>query len=400
MFRLGTFTAALLVRDVAPDSSVLHYFSWLLALSVPLLAGGFLLGLVRWRLFVASGMQLLATRIRGRPGPEGLRAALAEAFDDPTLDVVYWLEEGVGWADAEGRPARLPPAGAGRCVTEVRDGDARIAAIVYDDALSDERAFVDSAVAYAELTINNHRLGLEATALLNEVQNSRARIQATADDERRRIERDLHDGAQQRLVAVRIRLELAAERVDRADHGSAELIRELGGEVDAALEEVRSLARGIYPAALADLGLVEALRSAGLQSALPATVLAAGIKVHYSREIDSAAYFCCLEAMQNAAKHGEGATAVLIDLAEDRDRLRFEIRDDGDGFDSVTAQPGVGSTSMRDRLAAVGGELAIVSAPGRGTRVIGNIPLPADARAEVDGPRLPEVSLESRPERR
>jgi signal transduction histidine kinase len=392
--RLMTFAVAFSARGVAPDLDLLSYFAWALALEVPVFAAAFLLGLVRWRLFVASGIQRLARRLGGHPRPERLRAALAEAFDDPSLEIVYWLGDGSGWADANGQPLELPAEGSGRCVTEVRDDDDLIAAIVHDEALREEHAFVDAATAYAVMTIDNHRLGAEAAALVAEVQESRARIQATADDERRRIERDLHDGAQQRLVALRIKLELAAERIDDADHGSAELIRQLGTEVDAALDEVRSLARGIYPSPLADGGLVEGLRSAALQSALPTTVLAAGVKGRYPSEIESAAYFCCLEALQNVAKHARGATVALIDVVDDG-VLRFEVRDDGAGFDAATATPGVGFTSMQDRLAAVGGELAVVSSPGRGTRVIGRIPL--DGRATPAGDRRRVVPSARRP---
>jgi signal transduction histidine kinase len=195
-----------------------------------------------------------------------------------------------------------------------------------------------------------------------------------ADEQRGRIERDLHDGAQQRLVALRIELDLVAERIDAENGGDAERIRRLATEVDAALDELRSLARGIYPAALADRGLVDALRSVGRRAPLPTTVRAAGVSTRYPREIESAAYFSCLEALQNAVKHARGATAVVIELSHDS-FLRLEVRDDGPGFDPAAALPGVGLTSMRDRLDAVGGELAVVSAPGHGTRVIGRIPL-------------------------
>ena len=147
-------------------------------------------------------------------------------------------------------------------MTVVADRGHRVAAILHDPMLQDEKAFTETAAAYALMTLDNHRLSTQAVSLVREVRESRARIQSSADDERRRIEHDLHDGAQQRLVALRIKLELAAERAGD-NGGSAELLRGLGSEVEEALDEVRSLARGIYPAQLADRGLVEALRSVG-----------------------------------------------------------------------------------------------------------------------------------------
>jgi len=143
--------------------------------------------------------------------------------------------------------------------------------------------------------------------------------------------------------------------------------------VEDTLDEVRSLARGIYPAALADRGLVEALRSAALRSAVPTTVLAAGVR-RYPQDVESAAYFCCLEALQNVAKHAHGAAAAVVDIS-DNGELHFEVRDDGDGFDPLTVTGGVGFTSMRDRVAAVGGDVTIESRPGHGTRVSARIPL-------------------------
>jgi signal transduction histidine kinase len=266
-------------------------------------------------------------------------------------------------------------------VTEIVDGGSPVAAIVHDAALEDDRAFVDTATSYALMTLDNHRLSAQASSLLRAVRESRSRIQAAADDERRRIERDLHDGAQQRLVALRIKLELAAERTGDGHGNGAEgaaVLRRLGGDVEAALEEVRSLARGIYPAPLADRGLVEGLRAAALRNPLPTTVLAVGVRRH-SRAIESAAYFCCLEALQNAAKHAECASSAVVELS-DNGSLRLEVRDDGAGFDPDEIASGVGFTSMRDRVAAVGGELAITSSPGRGTLVSATIPLRPDQR--------------------
>ena len=375
-FRLAALAAGITARQLAPDSQISDVLSWLIALALPALACAFLIGLVRWRLFIASAMERLATRLRGHPGPEDLRAALAEAFEDPSLDVVYRLEEPDGhWADSGGRRVDLASFEPMHAVTEAQDGDRRVAAIVHDPALALDRAFVDAATSYAAITLDNHRLAVQTTALLSEARSSRARIQAAADHERRRIEHDLHDGAQQRLVTLRIKLELAAEQA--GDNNGAGMLRELGLEVDEALDEVRSLARGIYPAPLAARGLVEALRAAAIRTALPSSVLAAGVG-RYPREIETAAYFFCLEALQNADKHATGATAAVIDLTEDG-ALVVEVRDDGAGFDVERANGGVGLVSMRDRLAAVGGRLEITSWPGRGTRVRAVIPLAVDA---------------------
>jgi signal transduction histidine kinase len=363
-------------RRVAPESPLLDISMWLIAFTLPLLAVAFLIGLARWRLFTAAAMQQLATRLHGHPRPAELRAALADAFDDPSLEIAYWLQEGDGeWVDAEGRTVRPPPPESGRCLTEVRDDGRRVAAVVHDAALRDDPAFIAVATSYSVMALDHQRLSLQASTLVREVHDSRARIQSTADDERRRIERDIHDGAQQRLVALRINLELAAEQTEGDDPDRARVLRALGTDVETAIDEVRSLARGIYPGVLADRGLVDALRSAALQTALPTSVLAAGVK-RYSREIETAAYFCCLEALQNADKHARGATAAVVDLS-DNGVLRMEVRDDGAGFDSATVAPGSGLLNMRDRLAAVDGELVTHSSPGRGTRLIVTIPIHA-----------------------
>ncbi len=353
---------------------------WLLALAVPLTALAFLIGLVRWWVFIARATQRLAARLRAHPTPDDLRVALAEAFDDPSLSIVYWLGNGRGhWADAQGHPLDPPLTAPGRAMTTIVDGDRPVAAILHDAALKDDRTFIDTATSYALMTLDNHRLSAQTSSLLRAVRESRARIQAAADAERRRIERDLHDGAQQRLVALRIKLELAAERTSNGHANGARdatELRRLGDDVEEALEELRALARGIYPAPLADRGLVEGLRAAALRNALPTTVLAAGVGRH-SREVESAAYFCCLEALQNAAKHAHGASAAVIELSQNS-VLRLEVHDDGAGFDPVAVTGGVGFTNMRDRLAAVGGELAIDSSPGRGTRVTAVIFLEAE----------------------
>ena len=189
---------------------------------------------------------------------------------------------------------------------------------------------------------------------------------------RRGIERDLHDGAQQRLVALRIKLELAEDLVREDPEKGLLKLHALGDEVTEALEEIRALAHGVYPSLLADSGLAEALRAAALRAPVPTVVVPDGVG-RYPHEIENAVYFCCLEGLQNISKHAEGATGATITLAED-DMLRFEVRDDGVGFNG-NARSGAGLTNMRDRLAAVDGHLTIHSVPDEGTIVTGAIPL-------------------------
>ena len=244
--------------------------------------------------------------------------------------------------------------------------------MVHDAALDEHPDFVRAAGNYAAMALNNHELVAQVTSSLREVQDSRARIVASADAERRRIERDLHDGAQQRLVALRIKLGLAEEALSDDPGRSRELLQEIGDETVQALEDVRSLAHGVYPALLMQRGLRDALREAALRSPIPVRVDADGIG-RYSPEVESAVYFCCLEAMQNAIKHGDGASLIAIALSDDG-RLRFEVADNGRGFDVASTPSGAGRANIRDRLAAVGGCLTYRSQVGKGTQVVGVVP--------------------------
>jgi signal transduction histidine kinase len=197
---------------------------------------------------------------------------------------------------------------------------------------------------------------------------------ASADAERRRLERDLHDGAQQRLVAMRIELGLVEDMLQDDPDAAAARIRELEASADEALDELRALAHGVRPPLLADRGVAEALRSTITRSTLPAVFTTRGV-ARYASEVESAVYFTILEALQNVAKHAHGASRVRITLDGDvRGELRFEVRDDGPGADQADLDAGAGVMNMRDRLAAVDGHLRIVSIPGAGTVVAGNLP--------------------------
>jgi signal transduction histidine kinase len=249
-----------------------------------------------------------------------------------------------------------------------------VAAIVHDSALDEHPDFVRAAGNYAAVALDNQQLVAQVTSSLREVQDSRARIVASADAERQRIERDLHDGAQQRLVALRIKLELAEEALSEDPGRSRELLHEIGDDTVEALRDVRSLAHGVYPALLMQRGLRDALREAALRSPIPVRVDAGGIG-RYPPEVESAVYFCCMEAMQNAVKHGAGASRITIAIERTEDgRLRFEVDDDGGGFDAAGTPSGRGLANMHDRLAAVGGGLTYRSQVGKGTQVVGIVP--------------------------
>ena len=234
------------------------------------------------------------------------------------------------------------------------------------------------------VVLENERLETELRSTLGELRASRLRILSAADRERRRIERDLHDGAQQRLVALGIQLELAAELVESDPDRVARRLRQLARDVDEAVDELRALARGLVPPVLVERGLPEALREAAASSPLIARVQAAELR-RYAPEVESAVYFCCREALQNAAKHAEGARFVTVRLWE-KDELHFEVRDDGGGLPRGPRPHGAGLTNMRDRIGALGGRLTVDSVAGEGTCVTGTTPL---TLVEPSRPRRP-----------
>jgi signal transduction histidine kinase len=226
---------------------------------------------------------------------------------------------------------------------------------------------------------------LRNVGLIEELRASRQRLVAAQDDERRKLERNIHDGAQQRLVALAVRFNLARKVVER--DGSAELSGEIKGLADraqAALENLRDLARGIYPPLLADKGLVAALEAQARKAPVPVTVLATGVD-RYPQAIEAAVYFCCLEALQNVAKYAD-AHAVVIRLDGGEGDLAFEVTDDGRGYDGATTPLGSGLANMTDRLAAIDGSLEVRSRPGAGTTVSGRIP-PGGPVGEETAPR-------------
>jgi signal transduction histidine kinase len=297
---------------------------------------------------------------------------LRRAVADPTLRVAYWVDDRREWVTGDGRPAEP-----GTADIELRGHDRPIARVGFDGA-DTSRELVEAVVVEARPELDNAGLRAAVALQLVEVRESRARIVAAADASRREIERNLHDGAQQHLVALAVKLGLVG-RIAGDDTAAVKLmLEEMKDEVQATVTELRELAHGIYPPLLRDHGLGEALRNAANRAALPTSV-----EVETARRFDAgteaAVYFCCLEAIQNAGKHAGEDAAVRVRVCENGRRLEFEVCDDGVGFDVVAGRNGHGFVNMRDRVGALGGTLMVDSVPGGGTSVRGEIPTPAEA---------------------
>jgi signal transduction histidine kinase len=237
-----------------------------------------------------------------------------------------------------------------------------------------KRKLVQDLASQAGLVLRNVRL-------IEELRASRRRIVTAQDARAKKLERNIHDGAQQRLVALAVKLRLAEQLTKRDPDKAAEMLADLQRETTETLEELRDLARGIFPPLLADKGLAEALRSQAQKAAVPTTVEADGVG-RYPQEVEAAVYFSCLEALQNIAKYAE-AQGARIRLRATDGELAFEVVDDGRGFDPANAPRGSGLQGMSDRLEALGGRIDVTSAAGTGTTVIGRVPATESAPTDV-----------------
>ena len=235
-----------------------------------------------------------------------------------------------------------------------------------------EQKLVVDLAAQAGLVLRNAALTEDLLSTIEELRTSRQRLVTAQDEERRRLERNLHDGAQQQLVALNVKLGLLQRLVDRDPSQAKTVASQLQADATGALEELRDLARGIYPPLLADRGLVAALESQARKSVVPVEIEAAGVG-RYAREAEAAVYFSCLEALQNVAKYASASRAT-VRLSDGDGRLRFEVIDDGAGFDPAVSSYGTGLQGIADRLSALDGELEVRSTPGAGTTLIGTLP--------------------------
>jgi signal transduction histidine kinase len=377
-FRTVALAVYLIARGADVTGSAIEAIGWVYVATLPLLAISFTAGIALRRFQVAVVLRRLGMRLTSHPSATDLSEAIAEGLEDPSVQLLYRVPgEEDHWADVTGWPILAPVAGGDVAMVELRSQDRVLGALLYDATAGADRALVDALAAYAVMVLDNLLLVDRLQSSLSDLSASRVRIVAVADASRRAIERDLHDGAQQRLVGLRLQLALHSERLAATAPVEAAALQRLGAEVEEAIDNIRELALGIYPSLLAERGLPEALRSAARRSPLWTSVRADGVG-RYRREVESTVYFACLEAMQNAAKHADGATGISVVLSND-DGLAFEVCDDGRGFDQAAVPAGSGLLNVRDRVTALGGSLKVSSTPQVGTVVAGVLPVQEEA---------------------
>lgn len=376
---LATGSLCLAVQAVslaAQPASVRQSVGWAGALTFAAVPASFLLGLLRQRLDRAAVGQLVVDLGAVREG-DPLDGLLRTALKDPSLQVAYWRPETQEYLDGGGRPFPMPGPDDGRAVTRVERDGRRIAALVHDPSLAEDATLISGAVAAAGLALENERLHAEVRAQLDELRASRLRLVEAGDRERRRLERNLHDGAQQRLLAVSMLLSQLERRAD-SDATAGALAAEAKAELGRSLAELRELGAGLHPAVLTDHGLAVALEGVAARTPIPLE-----LEVDLSRRmpphVEVAAYYVICEALANAVKHA-AANGVTVHVWERRDEAgsTMEVQVVDDGVGGLDAGPGAtrgsGLEGLRDRVAALGGQLEVISPVGEGTRVRAVIP--------------------------
>jgi signal transduction histidine kinase len=355
--------AVLLVVGVlgGPAFPVVQRFSLALLGVAPI---AFLAGLLQARL-ARSAVGDLVVALRGDPAD--LRTPIALALRDPSLDLLYWLPRFGTWADQQGRRV-TPPADPAR-ITPIDDEGSPLAALVHDPALRDEPALLAAVTAAAAIALRTGRLQAQLRANLEELRGSRARVVAAEQRERQRLERDLHDGAQQRLVALSLSLGVLQTRLG-ADPEAAALLTEARTEIAVSLAELRDLARGLHPAVVSDHGLAVAVESLAARAPVPVR-LTVDLPGRVGEAIEVAAYYVVCESLANIGKHAQ-ATAATVEVSRTGDDLVVEVVDDGVG--GADTERGTGLRGLADRVEALDGMLRVWTPNGGGTRVRADLP--------------------------
>jgi signal transduction histidine kinase len=299
-----------------------------------------------------------------------LRDAIARSLHDPSLELGFWIRDPDEYVDVDGRPVSVVPA-AGRAVTILERHGRKVAALVHDEALSENPALLDAVSSAAGLALENERLLAELRAQLDEVRDSRARLVEASVTERRRLERNLHDGAQQRLVTLSLHLRMAQETLREDPLAAEAMLDGVGEDLKQALDELRELARGLHPAVLTDRGLAPALQSLANRSPFPVEII--GVQaLRLPEPVEAALYYVVAESLTNAAKHSQ-ATEGSVELSTTPETVVVEIRDNGNGGANLTG--GTGLRGLADRVEALGGELRLQSHADGGTIIRAELPL-------------------------
>jgi len=360
-FFISNFSAWILKLDPA----TLNTLGWVVVGTRVLLPLGFLLALMQAEQSAAAAQRVLLERLVARPTPEQWRDSIAIALDDPRLELGYRDPVTGEFREPAGAVVEPPSAGSGREWVPIGTDEQLVAAMVIDETLAEDPELVSAATSATLLAVQNG-------SLEGELRASRARILEAGHAERRRIERDLHDSAQQRLVALRVHLSVVSEQL--ADPDEREMLERLGTEVDETIDELRDVAHGLYPPLLSESGPVTALKAVARRSAIPVTVRDLGLGRH-AEPLETTLYFCSLECIQNAAKHAGPGASVTVSLSHDTGHVSFCVEDDGVGFEPDAVELGAGLTNLSDRVAAFGGVLAIEARSGHGTKITGYLPV-------------------------
>ncbi len=333
-------------------------------IAIPLVVLG---GILRSRL-ARSTVGELFVELREDPAPADLRDVLADALRDPSLTLAYWLPEFRSYADHEGRPVELPSPEGGQRMTPIERDGVHVAALLHDPALAHEPELLDAVTAAAGIAIENGRLHAELKARLEELRGSRSRVIEAEWKERQRLERNLHDGAQQRLIALSLELSLLEEQLDDPDVSAR--LSDARREIAASLGELREVAHGIHPAVVSGHGLDVALEQLVARAPVPIR-LTMEVGERLPEQLEVAAYYLVSESLANVGKYAEASSAT-VEVTRSDGQLLVEVVDDGIG--GADTERGSGLRGLADRVEALGGRLRVWSPAGGGTRVRAEIP--------------------------
>jgi|SoiMetStandDraft_2_1073263.scaffolds.fasta_scaffold00115_8 signal transduction histidine kinase len=366
-FALGLVMIAVLFFVIAFGGPAVLHIRWATLATIGLAPLAFIVALLHERL-ARSSLGGLFVDLHGDPEPFELRDALARALRDPSLTLAYWLPDFQSYVDLDGRKTELPVE-SGRGVTLIDRSGARVAALGHDAALEDEPELLEAVTAAAGIALENARLHAELHARLEELRGSRLRLVAAGQRERQRLERNLHDGAQQRLIALSLELSILEQELDH-DPALARRLASARDEIASSLEELREVSRGLHPAVVSGHGLEVALEQLAARAAVPVRLLVT-VRERLPETLEVAAYYLVSESLANVGKYA-AATSASVEVVRRADDVLVEIVDDGVG--GADESRGSGLRGLADRVEALGGKLRVWSPSGGGTRVRAEIP--------------------------